>query len=117
MKERKWEDRINGVENKIKEWVDWLNQKMEQIENRGWGGARWGEGGGRSRSSEEEDNGSGYTYSRRGSSVVSSRFSEGKFSEREVKVITKWVTGKDREERKCNIVIKGGGGNREDKGG
>lgn len=61
-----------------------------------------------SSSNERKEGSSRYTGSRRGNSYEGSRGSEDRFSEREVKVIKKWVGEKDREERKCNIVIKGG---------
>lgn len=87
-----------------------MNGKMEQIEEgRGWSGLgreedrgnRSNEGDGRS-----EISGSRYTFSRRGSSYNGSRYSEDRLSERKVKYIRKWVVDKEKEERKCNIVIK-----------
>lgn len=111
MKERKWEDKIIDLEKRIKDWVDWMNGKMEQIEEaRGWGGL--GRGKNRGNRSNEGDgrskiSGSRYTFSRRGSSYNGSRYSEDELSERKVRYIRKWVVDKEKEERKCNIVIKG----------
>lgn len=75
------------MENKIKEWEKWLMQKIDQMENRGGEGGRKGETR-EKRYREEESN-------------------IDRLSEREVKMIKKWVMEKNKEERKCNIVIKG----------
>lgn len=91
MKERKWEDRINNLEKRIKEWIDWINGKMEQFGDcRERNGTRMEEDT-RSKSSNEEGRSeisrNRYTFSRRGSSYEVSRVSEDRFSEKEVKFI------------------------------
>lgn len=41
VKERKWEDKIIDLEKKIKDWIDWMKEKTEQIEEgKGWSGKR-----------------------------------------------------------------------------
>lgn len=57
----------------------------------------------------QSDRRSDYTYSKRGSNVTGgeSVYSEDRLSIKEVSKIKKLVTSKEREERKCNIAVKG----------
>ncbi|KYN09549.1 hypothetical protein ALC57_18336 [Trachymyrmex cornetzi] len=113
VKERFWEEKIRGLEekirgleekriereNKVKEWIEKVEKKRQ--------GNLIGEG-------EEEEERNVYSrgeniYSRAGS-ACSGRWSEGstdRLSGKEIGAIRKLMGEKEREERKCNIVIKG----------
>ncbi|KYN15976.1 hypothetical protein ALC57_11773 [Trachymyrmex cornetzi] len=135
VKERFWEEKIRGLEekirgleekriereNKVKEWIEKVEKKsrereeeckgikerLDEIERKIGQGNLIGEG-------EEEEERSVYSrgeniYSRAGS-ACSGRWSEGstdRLSGKEIGAIRKLMGEKEREERKCNIVIKG----------
>lgn len=107
-KERKWMEKINEMDNRIREWVDWMISKLEQMEGNREKNIGRMEGEGGSRSEDGDNSVSRYIYRtyRRASSIASSGISEGRLNTKEVKVIKKMITDKGREAKKCNIVIK-----------
>lgn len=101
-------EEIKGLKEIIKECekkISRLEERTTELEN--WEKAGIEEGGTSGEGSEREDGRSIYSY-RSGRSSVTGRSSGGsRLSDREVDKIKRWVVEKDREERRCNIIIKG----------
>lgn len=92
-REKKWEKEREGITKKIRELEEKVEKMGKEVKER----------------KENSVEKSGFIDSEKGSRRVDegARCIEDKLNEKEVIKIKKWMAEKEREERKCNIIIKG----------